>query len=427
MKKYFLFGIPILLIIIGIWVYQCWKHPKPPEGFVLPTGCEFVSAVNTHLLIEQLFKIKSNKLKNLDEERLKKLLDRSQINVLKPIFVYGSLNREFKGICLSFSKPDSLRMVLSEIGFVASKTNKDSLSFKDFSAVLNTQAHLVYINYKSNPKEDFSHSPIYSKYTELNLPFDHELCKGFIDASLLTPYLGSENEVDSICDFKLGLEEQKFSIVFSGIKKLALFIDTSADASVNLPWSIITNLKQYPEIAKTSKKLGIDTSGWKNAQGIFSFLLNGTTNTKQKYITYAMDDEFNRIEVVNYKSKLVPNFDLNFPVESDLWYQKTVSDSVKEEYKIKNLFGLEMRLFHKNNTAQIKGINDIKYKKEIKGIFSFYPRKVRKVFMDLGLPTNSLEPILPVKSVIASYDKNQISLEMFFESNWSAALMNLLK
>lgn len=426
MKKYFLFGIPLLLIIVGIWLYQWWKHPKPPEGFVLPTGCEFVSAVNTHLLIEQLFKIQSNKLKNLDEKRLKKLLERSQINVLKPIFVYGSLNREFKGICLSFSKPDSLRMVLSEIGFVTSRTNKDSMSFKDFSAVLNTQAHLIYVNYKVDIKE-ISKSPIYSKYMQLNQTFDHELCKGFIDASLLSPYLGADNVVDSICDFKLELEAQKLSIVFAGINKLGLFIDTSIDASINLPWSLITNLKKYPEIIKTSKKLGIDTTGWKNAQGNFNFLLNGTSVTKQKYITYAMDDEFNRIEVVNYKSKLVPNFAISFPVVSDLWYQRTNSDSSKSDYKIKNLFGLEMHLIHTSNMAQITGIQSPKSQQKIKGLFSFYPRKIKKVFMDLGLPTNSLEPMLTVNSAIVSYNKNQLTLEVLFEKDWSSSLIKILQ
>lgn len=428
MKKALLIAIPLVLLAgSAIYLYRWWKHPVPPKGFELPPGCNFVGVLNTHSIMEELYRFQKRNPAIADTGGIRHFIKQSKIDLLKPVYFFGDVKSNFKGICAVFSDPDSLTKTLKEIGFLAPEKNRDSFVYREYSAVINKENQLVYCYYKRPAVSHNKTSALTrqcSKIVTKALEGD-ELCKGLIDMEALGNFV-SANQLkhDTVVSYTMKLATDKFIMTFEGLE-ISAGINRANPVSLQMPYGLFSNAKMFTEVTRAAKKMGIDTSGWKDAEGDLKFDLKGVSKTKIKYVTYTLDDEFNRVETLNYKEKITPDFSLLFPIKTNKWFELSSTDSVKiTNYKVKNIFGTEIHFLPYNGKAAFFGDKISESTSSDKGLLWIDFDKTREIMAKLGIPVKQLfyAEQLSTLSLLDAGNKT-VNFEIKFKKDWTEALL----
>lgn len=431
MKKALLIAVPLLLLAgSGFFLYRWWKHPVPPKGFELPSGCNFVAVLNTHSIMEELYRFQKRNPVISDTASIKHFIKQSKVDLLKPVYFFGDVDGEFKGICTAFSDLDSLKKTMKNIGFIAPEKNRDSFVFKEYSAIISKENQLVYCYYK-RPLGLSNKTSILSAQSNkmLGKPFEsEELCRGLIDMEAVNRFVSDDKlKHDSVVSFTMKLAEDKFTIRFNGVEVLS-GINKANPISLQMSYKVLSNAKIFTEITRAAKKVGIDTTGWKGSEGDLKFDLKGVLKTKIKYVTYALDDEFNRVEKVSYKEKTTPDFSLFIPVKNNKWYELSSTDSVGiKEYKVKNFFGTEIHFLQRNKEAAFFGDKISDNAMSDKGLLWIDVNKTRDLIAQLGLPAKQLVYAEQLSTIgILNAGDRTVDFEIKFKKDWTEAILSLL-
>ena len=330
MKKrlgFIFLGILILLSVIYLLRY---KRPLVFEDIVPTSATEVIHLnlrqIEHHILADAI----NNPLKYIDfklpEKKKDSLILKKTISIPRNLFFYTN-DEQFNGIWISsfikVKKQEKLSAYLIRDGFVKSN-DIDITLFRKKNVALAIKDKQLIIAFKEN--KEASISAVASEIFEEK--------KFLLETSdALKPIVNSKSDIcyATVADdfveanFKNGLFEV-FGTLNSDVflntkqpyfsKNSLSYVNTKINKEHQLFKALITEESSHKFTDFTKLSLDSITNKW---SGSFAFNLKSINSKTDTIVTYDYDDDFNKIEKIAVQELTVPELDVSFDADSNLF------------------------------------------------------------------------------------------------------------
>lgn len=358
-------GLIAAMLLIAAAFYFWWKSPKINDIQWIPENADIVLTVNTREWIEAA--IQAGSKTDIDSGRMKSSIQQSGINALSPFWLFVSTNNQ--KICGAFEldKPELTAKFLKDNLHATRAENSDIWQHEEFEFLIKKNWLYVFYNGISTLVSADKSELFFKNSQLLKNRFAGEWMKGVFNPKILNKY-SINIPAKSDITVSLLIEKSKIKLEFEGIELAQNKIDVNSWADFSFPVAWFGSNIQN-DVKKQLKKQGIDTTDIfvrnTSVEATFFGIQNHTTSK----ISYAFDEEFNRVQLVSKMIKIIPSVVLQFQAKNNMWWQKTVADSVsKQNIKYLNIFGIPLQAKMLNeNRAYIGNSNLQKSNNSIAG------------------------------------------------------------
>ncbi len=342
-KRIWIFIATLLIIALGFggWYYYQWKHPKADKLTELPADCDFLCTLNTHLIAEEI--LLSGDLKQADTGTVRKYLESAGLDFLQPVWIIGSLQKEYWGIAAKISDEKKLQTFLKETVLAKydaqnQQWTRDSFSFYQKTGYFYAFKGTIH-NWTTGHPQGISDS---LAKKDLN----GKILSGWCQLPQKWAAFISENKGQHFFELIENNNRNEPKSLQFITQKLAIHGKSHQVAEIPLMFNLSLDLfTVFPEIKRKTykflKETGIDTTGIFNTQnGYFGFYFMGMDTIYNSSISYITDEEFNRKEIITKIPRIIPAYLGNFTCRNNTWYSHTKWDSTEKQVKLKTLFGI---------------------------------------------------------------------------------------